>query len=137
MEPNRSAPLILLVDDEESIRTMLRVTLQRHGYQVVEASNGSEAIALFQEHESTLALVLSDVIMPEMDGVELARRLAERRPSLPILFISGSCETIPKELGCHGCIRKPFTPNGIVEQIAKILTAETTGLSGASARVDN
>ena len=121
MEQNRSAPLILLVDDEESIRTMLRVTLQRHGYQVVEASNGSEAIALFQEHESTLALVLSDVIMPEMDGVELARRLAERRPSLPILFISGSCDTIPDKLGRHGCIRKPFTPDQVKEHVLPVL----------------
>ena len=129
MEIINHSPLILLVDDEQIIRNLLRVTLQRQGYHVLEASNGSEAITVFNEHESSIALVLTDVMMPKMGGVELAERLTEKRPTLPILFISGYCETIPKEPNFLGCIPKPFTAQEIVERVSNILSLETIELS--------
>lgn len=115
------APLILVVDDEQVIRNLLRVSLQRHGYGVLEASNGAEALALFDRHEHEIALLLTDVVMPEIGGVELAKEVATKRPELPVVFISAFCDVIPKELNRYGCVPKPFLPTEIIARVAEIV----------------
>ena len=84
------APTVLLVEDEDTLRAAIRRLLQREGYNVIEAPNGATALELL-ENESThqVALVLTDLRMPVMDGRELASHLARHRPSLPIVFMSG------------------------------------------------
>jgi two-component system, cell cycle sensor histidine kinase and response regulator CckA len=118
---SEAAPVILLVDDEQVIRNLLRVTLQRHGYGVLEASNGAEALALFEKHQREIALLLTDVVMPQIGGFELARQVVTTRPELPVVFISAFCETIPEELNRYGCITKPFLPTEIIERVAQIV----------------
>jgi two-component system cell cycle sensor histidine kinase/response regulator CckA len=84
------APTILVVEDEDALRAAIRRLLQDAGYQVLEAENGARALTMLSDTEAGgIALVLTDLRMPVMDGRQLAAALARRRPSLPIVFMSG------------------------------------------------
>ena len=83
-------PTVLVVEDEDSLRAGIRRLLQSEGYNVMEAPNGATALQLLEGTASdSVALVLTDLRMPVMDGRQLASALARRRPSLPIVFMSG------------------------------------------------
>jgi DNA-binding response OmpR family regulator len=103
-------PRILLVDDEESIQTLLSFPLRKDGYDVVQACDGREALARFGE--STFDLVVLDVMLPRMDGLEVCRRL-RARSSVPIIMLTAKTEEIDKvlglELGADDYITKPFS----------------------------
>jgi DNA-binding response OmpR family regulator len=107
--PDR-APRILLVDDEQPIQTLLSFPLQRDGYEVVQASDGREALTRFSEQ--TFDLVVLDVMLPKMDGLEVCRRL-RARSSVPIIMLTAKSEEIDKvlglELGADDYITKPFS----------------------------
>ncbi len=104
------APRILLVDDEQSIQTLLSYPLRKDGYEVVQATDGREALARFGE--STFDLVVLDVMMPRLDGLEVCRRLRSRS-SVPIIMLTAKAEEIDKvlglELGADDYITKPFS----------------------------
>ena len=104
------APRILLVDDEQPIQTLLSFPLQRDGYDVVQASDGREALSRFDEQ--AFDLVVLDVMMPRMDGLEVCRRL-RARSSVPIIMLTAKSEEIDKvlglELGADDYITKPFS----------------------------
>jgi DNA-binding response OmpR family regulator len=104
------APRILLVDDEQPIQTLLSFPLQRDGYEVVQASDGREALTRFSEQQ--FDLVVLDVMMPRMDGLEVCRRL-RARSSVPIIMLTAKSEEIDKvlglELGADDYITKPFS----------------------------
>ncbi|HEV7364545.1 MAG TPA: response regulator [Gemmatimonadales bacterium] len=91
--PRRGPPLgrtVLLVEDEDALRTSIRRLLQAEGYTVLEAQNGARALQLLEDPASSeVALVLTDLRMPVMDGRQLAAALARVRPNLPIVFMSG------------------------------------------------
>lgn len=108
-----SRPVVLVVDDEELIRRAVRRVLERAGYEVREAPDGRAALSLLETDGNGIALVLSDVVMPVMDGVVLARTLRERLPALPIVFTSGHTQralsggsTLPADIPL---LRKPWT----------------------------
>jgi two-component system, cell cycle sensor histidine kinase and response regulator CckA len=82
-------PTVLLVEDEDVVRAGIRRLLEREGYNVVEAQNGAQALQLLDTTAEQVALVLTDLRMPVMDGRQLAAALARLRPSLPIVFMSG------------------------------------------------
>src|ERR1700741_1834637 len=107
--PDR-APRILLVDDEQSIQTLLSYPLQKDGYEVVRASDGREALARFSEQP--FDLVVLDVMMPKLDGLEVCRRL-RARSTVPIIMLTAKSEEIDKvlglELGADDYITKPFS----------------------------
>ena len=107
--PDR-VPRILLVDDEQPIQTLLSFPLQRDGYEVVQASDGREALTRFSEQ--TFDLVVLDVMLPKMDGLEVCRRL-RARSSVPIIMLTAKSEEIDKvlglELGADDYITKPFS----------------------------
>ena len=104
------APRILLADDEHSIQTLLSYPLRREGYEVVQASDGREALARFQEGEYDL--VVLDVMMPRVDGLEVCRRV-RARSTVPIIMLTAKAEEIDKvlglELGADDYITKPFS----------------------------
>jgi two-component system cell cycle sensor histidine kinase/response regulator CckA len=84
------APTVLVVDDEDSLRAVIRRLLQGEGYGVLEAENGASALQVLEEEtDHEVGLVLTDLRMPVMDGRELASVLARLRPSLPVVFMSG------------------------------------------------
>ena len=103
-------PRILLVDDEQSIQTLLSFPLRRDGYEVVQATDGREALARFGE--GTFDLVVLDVMLPRLDGLEVCRRL-RARSSVPIIMLTAKAEEIDKvlglELGADDYITKPFS----------------------------
>ena len=118
---------ILLVDDQESVRKCIRTCLQQAGYPVIEAGSGSEALSLFHQYETHIALVVSDVQMPEMSGVDLAERLLRLRPGLPILFVSGHCGTLPQKMRDFSFLPKPFRIEELICGVEHALTSSNTG----------
>ena len=105
------APRILLVDDEQPIQTLLSFPLQRDGYEVVHAADGREALARFSEQ--VFDLVVLDVMLPRMDGLEVCRRLRAKGETVPIIMLTAKSEEIDKvlglELGADDYITKPFS----------------------------
>jgi DNA-binding response OmpR family regulator len=103
-------PRILLVDDEQSVQTLLSYPLRKEGYDVVQAFDGREALARFGE--APFDLVVLDVMMPRLDGLEVCRRLRERS-AVPIIMLTAKAEEIDKvlglELGADDYITKPFS----------------------------
>jgi DNA-binding response OmpR family regulator len=105
------APRILLVDDEQPIQTLLSFPLQRDGYEVVVASDGREALARYDEQ--TPDLVVLDVMLPRIDGLEVCKRLRAKGSTVPIIMLTAKSEEIDKvlglELGADDYITKPFS----------------------------
>src|SRR5271168_3742209 len=120
---------ILLVEDEEGLRALNARGLASRGYMVLEAGNGVEAIEVLEKSDRPVDLVVSDVVMPEMDGPTLARELRTRNPGLKIIFVSGYAEDafqkqLPEhEKGQYGFLPKPFTLKQLVAAVKEALTA--------------
>ncbi len=83
---------MLLVEDEDAVRSFAARALGQRGYHVLEATTGAEALEVFAKHQGEVDLVVSDVVMPEMDGPTCARSFAAQRPDLKVIFISGYAE---------------------------------------------
>jgi CheY-like chemotaxis protein len=117
----------LLVEDEDAVRTLAFQVLQRHGYTVLEARNGREALQLCARYGEPIRLLITDAIMPQMSGRQLADRLLRDRPHLKILFISGYTNDAvlshggPAEAAVF--LQKPFTPQTLVRRVRELLGA--------------
>jgi PAS domain S-box-containing protein len=120
----RDSRIILLVEDEEPVRLFAKAALEEQGYRVLEAGHGWEALMRLSEFDGAVSLVIADVMMPEMGGSELARRLAVERPGLPILFLSGYTddEMTLRGLGPPSAfVQKPFTPDVLARRVRELL----------------
>ena len=115
---------ILLVEDNETLRMSVEATLSQLGYQVVEAKNGRDALAVLEQNGTAVDLVLTDVVMPEMGGVELCRILGSRYPNLPLLLMTGY-PLNEQELSLSGLsqIQKPFTIELLGRRLRDLLDA--------------
>jgi len=116
---------ILLVEDDDTLRRIASRLIAAHGYTVLEARNGSEAIGIVESGAQKIDLILSDMVMPEVGGLEIWRIVHERYPSIRILFMSGylgdeSKRSIIQKLGLT-CITKPFEPRQILSAVRKEL----------------
>jgi CheY-like chemotaxis protein len=121
---SRASRIILLVEDEEPVRLFAKTALEEQGYRVLEAGHGWEALMRLSEFDGAINLVIADVMMPEMGGSELARRLAVERPGLPILFLSGYTddEMTLRGLGPPSAfVQKPFTPDVLARRVREML----------------
>jgi two-component system, cell cycle sensor histidine kinase and response regulator CckA len=122
---------VLLVEDEPAVREIATRTLERGGFRVLQASDGAAALEVMDRHGQP-DLLLTDLMMPGMSGAELARRLRERWPALPLLFMSGySMEDIRRQGAADFdgvLIQKPFTPDGLVRSVAAALSRVKLGL---------
>ena len=116
------AGTVLLVEDEASVRRLVARMLRDAGYEVIEAPDGAEALRLGRQQIEHVAALVTDLDMPRLSGVDLARRLARQRPDLPVLFISGlapqSADDIPPGAGFLG---KPFTREGLLEHLDRLI----------------
>jgi PAS domain S-box-containing protein len=121
----RGEETILLVEDEQALREVTCRILTGAGYQVIIAENGAEALQAAEMHKGEIDLLLSDVIMPQMPGPQLARRLLEQRPSLRVLLMSGFAQPILDSGGYLDVgmtlIEKPFSGPGLLAKIAQII----------------
>jgi PAS domain S-box-containing protein len=114
---------ILVAEDEPAVRTAAVRTLEKHGYRVLQAQNGDEAQRLV-DRDSSIALVLTDVVMPQLSGPELAARLAKTHPELPVLFMSGYAEDSMlrrENFPRSAMISKPFLPRDLAAKVRQVL----------------
>jgi CheY-like chemotaxis protein len=124
-EAFRGTETILLAEDSAGVRAVAREVLQRNGYAVIQASDGRAALELAATHSGTIHLLVTDVIMPEMSGRQLADRLRDERPELQVLFVSGYTDDA---IIRHGILepgiaflQKPFTPEALARKVRAVL----------------
>ena len=126
-QPAGGHETILLVEDDASVRLLLRDALRKLGYRVIEARQGLEACLLASQELDRLDLLLTDMVMPGMGGRELAQHLMAIKPELRILFMSGFTDDVGilagHERGTSGFLQKPFTPELLARTVRKILDA--------------
>lgn len=119
----KGSETILLVDDEEGVRKLVNAILQANGYTVIEAGNGPSALAAYEKNAHKIDLVLTDIVMPQMNGFELGERLADQSPDVKILYMSGYRDS---PIGTEGqpnraFLHKPFTPDTLLNKIREML----------------
>ena len=112
---------ILVVDDEPIVLNFTVTLLRREGYAVAEADSGEEALFVFKQNQSSVKLLLTDVVMPETTGPELALDLLQLKPDLKILFMTACCDSLPNALQRCSVIVKPFTIKDLVESVGQLL----------------
>jgi CheY-like chemotaxis protein len=116
---------ILLVEDEDGVRSLACETLRKNGYHVLVAGNGEEALELARQHGGAIDLLVSDVVMPKIGGGQLAKQLARQQPDMRILFVSGYTDS---SLVHHGvmtgevdCLTKPYSPDVLARKVREVL----------------
>ncbi len=118
---------ILLVEDEDMLRGLIKELLELKGFAVLEACQGLEALSLIKDHGGAVDLVLTDVVMPHMSGSELVDRLRAEMPELKVIFMSGytgaSNASIHKSLEMPGVafLQKPFRLNSLISQVEELI----------------
>ena len=122
MEGNET---ILLVDDEQPVRTVMNAVLSYRGYKVVEAENGNHAVEQFRSARDSIRLVLLDIRMPELNGWDTLKKIRELDPRMPVLMLSGGSMDTPDERkslsGATGVLRKPFTGTEVLRTVREVL----------------
>ncbi len=123
--PLGNGELVLVVDDEENILRVTQPILEKYGYRVLTAADGPEALAIFAKQMNEIEVVLADVMMPLMDGVDLARVLSKMSPHTPVIACSGHCEEIReaqlKEAGVKMLLRKPYDTQKLLTALRAVL----------------
>jgi signal transduction histidine kinase/ActR/RegA family two-component response regulator len=123
---------VLLVEDEEMVREMAREILEESGYQVLEAKHGPEALLVAEQYHGHIHLMLSDVVMPQMSGRELAEQFAPRRKEMKVLYMSGYTDDAIVHHGVldegTAFIEKPFTPNALARKVRETLNTAVSTL---------
>jgi signal transduction histidine kinase len=130
-EPPRSgfgSETVLLAEDEEAVRKLTRGILEMHGYTVLEANSGPEALRAVQEYPGKIHLLLTDVVMPQMSGKSLSNSIGLLRPDIKVLYVSGYTD---EAIIQHGVLdrsvaflQKPFTPEGLTSKVREVLDQE-------------
>jgi CheY-like chemotaxis protein len=117
---------LLLVEDEDSVRVMAARILRQRGYTVLEAASGGEAIALLERYDGPLDLLVTDIVMPELSGIELAERLPLLREGVRVLFVSGYSEGDPaltQAAATATLLNKPFRAGELLSAVRRVLDA--------------
>jgi two-component system cell cycle sensor histidine kinase/response regulator CckA len=120
---------VLLVEDEDSVRQLVRETLESRGYRVLEAANGDAALTLAASHKETIHLIITDVVMPGLSGQELVQKLIPARPGIKVLYLSGYAQdafsTAGKAEAQKTFLQKPFTLQSLTRKVREILGPPT------------
>jgi len=122
----KGSETILLVDDEEGVRKLISTVLNNGGYAVIEAANGKAALSIYEKNAHKIDLVLTDVVMPQMNGFELGAQLTQKNPGLQVLYMSGYRDSAMNR-GPGGppmaFLNKPFTPDILLAKVREVLDA--------------
>jgi signal transduction histidine kinase len=122
--PMGSAEVVLLVEDEDQVRKLASKILQGRGYVVLEARDGREGISVSEAHQGKIDLLVSDVVMPELGGREMAERILRTRPDIKLLFMSGHTQDVILKEGIKAgaaFLQKPFAPSELAHKVREIL----------------
>lgn len=111
---------VLVVDDQEFVRDVIKLALEGAGYNVLEATSPADAISLARDRAEEIDLLVTDVVMPEMDAFELADRITCEIPRIRILYTSGYTDAAAE----GPFIQKPFTPTQLVEKVGSVLASD-------------
>jgi two-component system, cell cycle sensor histidine kinase and response regulator CckA len=126
----RGTETILLVEDDKTVRDLVREVLRDYGYKVLVAVGGENALSLAARHEAPIHLLLTDVVMPGMSGRTLANHLSESRPGMKTLFMSGYTDDAIVHHGVLDVdtpfIQKPFPPNVLARRVRDVLDDQPT-----------
>jgi two-component system, cell cycle sensor histidine kinase and response regulator CckA len=126
--PGGGSETVLLVEDEESVRQLVRDTLEARGYKVLEAENGEAGLQTAKEFAGTIDVIITDVVMPGMSGRELAQRVTEARPETKVLYLSGYTEEAIAHEGAldpgTAFLQKPFTLQVLSRKVREVLRGE-------------
>jgi DNA-binding NtrC family response regulator len=124
-EVRRGSETLLVVEDEEGVRELMQAWLESHGYRVLTAGNGVEALEACEAFDGTIDLVVADMVMPAMGGPALARRLKPLRPDLKVMFISGYADVSPGDRDVLDeptlFLQKPFALSALVDTVRRAL----------------
>jgi CheY-like chemotaxis protein len=123
--PARGSEIVLLAEDAAPVRAVARQILERNGYTVLEAPNGKAAIDIAAQRQGPIHLLLTDVVMPELSGRQLADQITAQRPELKVLFMSGYTDDAVVRHGVLEAgiayLQKPFTPDGLARKVREVL----------------
>ncbi len=129
LRPNEGRETILLVEDDDGVRRLISHVLQRRGYQVLEAESGESALRVFESSQTRIDLVLTDIVMPQMNGRELAEKLLELRPGLKIVFMSGYTDDVLLRTGSlkpgMTFLQKPLRPEILASKLREALDSSS------------
>ena len=126
---------VLLVEDEEAVRTMAARVLRQRGYTVLEAATGASALALLESHDGQVDVLVTDIVMPEMSGLELAERVGAVREGIRVLYMSGYAESAPGlEHVAGSLLHKPFRANELVGTVRRLIDGARMGREPVAAR---
>ena len=116
---------VFIVEDDDSLRNLAQKALQQHGYRVLTAENGEDALRISKEHEGAIDLMITDVVMPKMGGKETAERLQPLHPQMKVIYMSGYTD---ESIVHHGVLapglnflEKPFSPEGLARKVREVL----------------
>jgi len=134
--PNRagSGVSVLVVDDESAVRRFAVRVLQREGYEVLEAADGHEALEMIRAGQVTVDLIVSDIVMPRVNGVELMQAVAESHPEVPVVLMSGYATAALSELGIAtpcSILPKPFPAERLLAEVHRCMRSRGGGSSAA------
>jgi two-component system, cell cycle sensor histidine kinase and response regulator CckA len=127
MEPRET--VILLAEDDAMVRNLVRLMLSKEGYAVLTANDGEEALEICRHFKDPIHLLLTDLKIPRINGLELAKRVQKKRPEIKIMIMSGATvDTILNENTPDAFLPKPFMPSTLLRCVQLLLTSEFTGI---------
>ena len=121
--PSEGTETILLVEDEAALRNVCRLYLESKGYTVLEAGNGKEAMKICRSHDHAIHVLITDIVMPGLGGLELAKSLLEMRPALSVVFVSGYPDRplARQDIGVGKFLQKPYSFDGLARTVRSLL----------------
>ena len=133
-KPRCGEGTVLVVEDEEALRAIARDSLRLQGYTVLEATHGAEGLSVFQQVGGKFDLVLSDLVMPQLNGIDMVEKMRKVSPELKVLFMSGYSDRIDEVTNANfDFLPKPFTPDQLLKAVRAILAQGNTPQVAVSA----